>query len=70
MRFFKGFACLSILLLAIFVAGCDKPQTVVPLPPGTGDTSGGFVPFFGDTVALAAHQWTEIPASPVHMPEG
>ncbi len=70
MRFFKGFACLSILLLAIFVAGCDKPQIVVPLPPVPGDTSGVFVPFFGDTVALAAHQWTEIPASPVHMPEG
>ena len=70
MRFFKGFACFSILLIAIFVAGCDKPQTVVPLPPLPGDTSGVFVPFFGDTVVLAAHQWTEIPASPVHMPEG
>ncbi len=70
MRFFKGFACFSILLIAIFVAGCDKPQTVVPLPPVPGDTSGVFVPFFGDTVVLAAHQWTEIPASPVHMPEG
>lgn len=70
MRFFKGFACLLILLIAIFVAGCDKPQTVVPLPPVPGDTSGVFVPFFGDTVVLAAHQWTEIPASPVHMPEG
>jgi len=70
----KAFHRLSYLaalaVLAVSVWRCDTPQQVAPLPPAAGDTSGVFNPFFGDTVALAEHVWTEIPASPVHMPEG
>lgn len=70
MKFSIRFIHFALFCLAISFAGCDKPQSVVPLPPVPGDTSGVFVPFFGDTVTLADHVWTEIPSSPVHVPEG
>ncbi len=49
---------------------CATPQQVSPQPPAGQDQNGEFTPFFGDTVALTRHVWTEIPASPVRLPEG
>lgn len=65
------YASTIYLATMLLFAGCDKSQDeTIGLGPVPGDTSGVFTPFFSDTVTLYEHEWTEIPLSPLHLPEG